>query len=110
MVGVPQEHRLDFDTTPALREGVRLLAGEPRARYVYPEPGATGDVLATWTALLGDRAWIASRDEAIEAGWFGGTVTDRARDRIGELVVAARTDVAVVRSVAEPRLSLLPGQ
>jgi predicted AlkP superfamily pyrophosphatase or phosphodiesterase len=110
MVSVPEERRLDFDTMPELREGVRLLAGEPRARYVYAERGALADVRAAWTALLGDSAWVASRDEAIEAGWFGGPVTERARERIGDLVVAARSDVAVVRSATEPRLSLLVGQ
>src|SRR5262249_56180460 len=110
MVHVPEDHRLDLDTTPALQAGVRLVAGEPRARYLYTEPGATGDVRAAWTDLLGDRAWIATRDEAIDARRFAPPVADRVRDRIGDLVVAARTDIAITRSSAEPRLARLPGQ
>src|SRR5215475_6234867 len=39
MVGITEEHRLDIDTTPALQAGVRLVAGEPRARYLYAEAG-----------------------------------------------------------------------
>jgi predicted AlkP superfamily pyrophosphatase or phosphodiesterase len=109
MVGIPEEHRLDIDTTPALQAGVRLVAGEPRARYLYTEAGAADDVFAAWADLLGDRAWIATRAEAVEAGWFGGPVADRFRDRIGDLVVAARTDIAMVRSAAEPRLAGLLG-
>ena len=109
MIGIPEEHRLDIDTTPALQAGVRLVAGEPRARYLHTDSGAAGDVLAAWTDLLADRAWIATRDQAIEAGWFGGPVTDRIRDRIGDLVVAARTDIAMTRSAAEPRLARLLG-
>jgi hypothetical protein len=109
MIGIPEEHRLDIDTTPALQAGVRLVAGEPRARYLHTDPGAAGDVLAAWTDLLADRAWIATRDQAIAAGWFGGPVTDRIRDRIGDLVVAARTDIAMTRSAAEPRLARLLG-
>ena len=109
MVTVPELGRLDFDTEPALQAGVRLLGGEPRTRYLYTEPGATDDVLAAWRELIGARAWIVTRDEAIAQGWFGPVVEDRFRDRIGDVVVAARTDFAVVRSALEPKLALLIG-
>jgi predicted AlkP superfamily pyrophosphatase or phosphodiesterase len=109
MVTVPEEGRLDFDTEPALQAGVRLLGGDARARYVYTEPGATDDVRAAWRELIGDRAWIRTRDEAIAAGWFGPVVEPHIRDRIGDLVVAARTDFAVVQSHVTPKLSRLIG-
>lgn len=109
MVTVPEEGKLDFDTEPALQAGVRLLGGDARARYVYTEPGATNDVLAAWRDLLGDRAWILTRDEAITAGWFGPLVEDHIRDRIGDIIVAARTKFALVRSQVTPRLSRLIG-
>ncbi|MFN2495032.1 MAG: alkaline phosphatase family protein [Pseudonocardiaceae bacterium] len=109
MVTVPEQNRLDYDTEPALQAGVRMLGGEPRARYVYTEPGATDDVLATWRELVGERAWILTRDEAVQHGWFGPVVSDRIRARIGDLLVAARTDFAVVRSVTEPRGARLIG-
>lgn len=109
MVTVPEEGRLDFDTEPALQAGVRLLGGDPRARYVYTEPDATADVLATWRGSIGDRAWILTRDEAIEAGWFGRIVDHRIRDRIGDIIVAARAEFAVIRSQATPKLSRLIG-
>jgi predicted AlkP superfamily pyrophosphatase or phosphodiesterase len=109
MVTVPEEARLDFDTEPALQAGVRLLGGDPRARYVYAEPGATDDVRAAWRQLIGDRAWICTRDEAVAAGWFGPVVERRIRDRIGDLIVAARTDFAVVQSRVAPTLSRLIG-
>lgn len=109
MVTVPEDGRLDFDTEPALQAGVRLLGGDPRARYVYTEPGAADDVLATWRELIGDRAWIRTRDEAIAAGWFGPVVEPGIRDRIGDIIVAARTDLAIVRSQVTPKLSRLIG-
>jgi hypothetical protein len=109
MVTVPEEGRLDFDTEPVLRAGVRLLGGEPRARYVYTDQDATDDVLAAWREHIGDRAWICTRDEAIAGGWFGSVVESRIRDRIGDIVVAARTDVAIVRSRVTPKLSRLIG-
>jgi predicted AlkP superfamily pyrophosphatase or phosphodiesterase len=109
MVTVPEGSRLDFDTEPALQAGVRLLGGDPRARYIYTEPGATDEVLAAWRELIGNRAWICTRDEAIEAGWFGPVVETRIRDRIGDVIVAARADFAVVRSQVTPKLSRLIG-
>jgi hypothetical protein len=109
MVHVPPEHRLDLDSTPALLDGLRLIGGEPRARYLYTEPGAAAAVRGTWTALLGDRAWIADRDEAIAAGWYGPAVADHVRDRIGDLIVAARGDIAITRSTTEPTLTALLG-
>jgi len=109
MVTVPEQSRLDFDTVPALQAGVRLLGGDPRARYVYTEPDAISDVLATWRGLIGDRAWILTRDDAIAAGWFGPVVEDHIRDRIGDIIVAARADFAVIRSQATPKLSRLIG-
>ncbi|PZS23472.1 MAG: alkaline phosphatase family protein [Pseudonocardiales bacterium] len=109
MVTVTEEGRLDFDTEPSLQAGVRLLGGDPRARYVYTEPGATDDVRAAWRELIGDRAWIRTRDEAIAEGWFGPVVEPHIRDRIGDLIVAARTDFAVVQSRVTPRLSRLIG-
>jgi len=110
MVSVPEEHRVDFDQEPALRDGVRLLGGEVRVRHVYTEPGATADVAAAWRDLLGDRAWIATREQAIDDGWFGPEVADHARPRIGDLVVACRGQTGIVRSTVEPILSRLVGQ
>jgi hypothetical protein len=101
--------RFDADTDPDLGRGVALLGGDPRARHVYAQPGAAGDVRAAWRSVLGDGAWVVSREQAIADGWFG-PVGGLAVDRIGDVVVAARGTTAVVRSAAEARLSTLPGQ
>ncbi|MTD57508.1 alkaline phosphatase family protein [Amycolatopsis pithecellobii] len=109
MVAV-DETALDLDATPWLLEGVRVIAGEVRARHVYATDGAIEDVLAVWRSELGDRAWVATRDEAIEAGWFGPRVSDWVRPRIGDIVVAARDRFGLVRRTAEPLESSLIGQ
>ncbi|SHG27647.1 alkaline phosphatase family protein [Streptoalloteichus hindustanus] len=110
MVGVGEADRVDFDTETDLQDGVRVLGGEARVRHVYTSPGATDEVRARWGEVLGDRVWIATREEAIAAGWFGPRVAAHIRSRIGDLVVAARGDLAVVRSVVESRLSGFAGQ
>jgi len=108
MVDVAASDRIDADLIPALRDGVALLGGEARARHVYAAPGATADVLAAWRATLGDNAWIAGRQEAIDTGWFG-PVEPAMADRIGDVIAAARGSSAVVATVAEPRESVLVG-
>jgi hypothetical protein len=54
--------------------------------------------------------WVLPRDDAIAAGWFGPEVTTTSRQRLGDIVVVARTASAVVRRRAESKLSALPGQ
>jgi hypothetical protein len=97
MVDVPAEDRVDFDREPALQHGVNLLGGEPRARHVYTRIGARQEVLAAWRERLGDRMWVLAGEEAIELGWFGPTVTDAARSRIGDVIAAAHGTVAIVQ-------------
>lgn len=109
MVDVPEQARVDVDTTPVLRHGVSTLAGEPRARHVHCHPGAADDVLATWSAELGDRMWVGSRESAVTAGLFGPRVSDAAWDRIGDVVAIATGEVAVVRSAAEQFMTRLVG-
>jgi hypothetical protein len=108
MVDVAPADRIDIDATPALRDGVAVLGGEPRARHVYARPGAAGDVLDTWRALLGSAAWVLSRDEAIAEGWFG-PVSPGNRERIGDVVAAAAGAGALVARTAEPKESALIG-
>ena len=110
MVEVGADDRVDLDNEPLLREGVRMLGGEARARHVYTHSGATDDVFDAWEELLGDRAWILRSDEAIAAGWFGPRVAERVRPRIGDLVVAAQGTLAMTRGRAEARLSRFVGQ
>jgi hypothetical protein len=97
MVDVAPEDRIDFDQEPALQHGVRLLGGEPRARHVYIRNGAQQEVLAAWQERLGDRVWVLEREDAIERGWFGPTVSVGARSRIGEVIAAAHGPVGIVQ-------------
>ncbi|MEU7767501.1 alkaline phosphatase family protein [Nocardia sp. NPDC049190] len=101
--------RVDFDTTAALQDSVRLLGGEPRARHVYTRDGAAADVAATWQGTLGADFAILTRDEAVTNGWFGPTVMPTIADRIGDLVVVARGQGGVIRSGTEPLQSMLVG-
>lgn len=110
MVDVPPEGKVDLDASDLLREGVRAVAGEPRARHIHAMPGAAADVVARWQSELGDRMWVGTRDDAVRAGLFGPVVTAAARTRIGDVVAIATSDVAVVQWQTEPNFSALVGQ
>jgi hypothetical protein len=113
MVDVGSDDRIDADAGGSpLRDGVVLLGGDARARHVYTRPGAAEDVLATWREVLGERAWVLPREEAVKEGWFGpaGTaVSDALAPRIGDVVAACAGSWAVVASQAEPLETSLIG-
>jgi len=106
MLDVPDATRVDLDAAPGLADGVRLLAGEPRARYVHTEPGAETDVLHRWREVLGERAWVGSREDAVASGVFG-PVDDAVAARIGDVVALARGTWALITPLHEPGPSRL---
>jgi hypothetical protein len=109
MVDLRPEQLVDLADRPELADGVRLLSGEARARHVHSQRGATGDVLATWRALLGHAMWVVPGEQAVAAGWFGPQVTDEVRARVGDVVAAANGPVGVVQREVDPNQALLVG-
>ena len=95
MVDSPRASRFDVDAIDGMRDGVFLLGGEARFRHLYCSGRALPDVLATWRSVLGDRATVLEREDAIERGWFG-PVDDGVRARLGDVMVACHDDAAVV--------------
>ncbi len=97
VLDIPAQSHVLFDTDAALVDGVRFVAGEPRCLQLHFEPdlgAASRDSLVErWRASEGQRSWIATRAEAIEAGWFG-EVDPEVAPRIGDLLVAARKGIA----------------
>jgi predicted AlkP superfamily pyrophosphatase or phosphodiesterase len=73
---------------------VAMQSGEGRFRWLHARPGRGTELLDAATALLGDSAWVRTRDEAIKEGWFGPVVTEAAATRLGDVLLAARGDVA----------------
>jgi hypothetical protein len=95
------EARVDLDTDPRLAAGVRVIAGDPRVRYLHTQPGAVTDVLAAWSETLAGRARVCIRDEAVAAGLFG-PVRPEHLARLGDVVVTCTGDTAVLASAHEP--------
>jgi type I phosphodiesterase/nucleotide pyrophosphatase len=109
MVNLGPEDRIDVADAPELMAGVRLLAGEARARHVHARPGAANDVLAVWRDMLGERMWVVPKEEAIGAGWFGPKILDWVRPRIGDVIAAAFSAIGVFQREVDPLQATLVG-
>ncbi|MBM9460235.1 alkaline phosphatase family protein [Nocardioides sp. zg-536] len=108
MVDVPATSRIDLAEHDDLRSGVALIGGEARFRHLYCSGGAVPDVLSTWREVLGTRAEVLSRAEAIGRGWFG-PVDPSVLPRIGDVVVACHGDLAVLSTEGFPYEARLIG-
>ena len=113
--------QIDVATTPALAEGVALVAGEARAVHVYlttapgfrlraidratAQPPEIEAAAARWRNYLGDKAQMWTRAEALQAKIFG-PVRPEVEPWIGDLVVAPTGVVTIVDSRTQTANSL----
>ncbi|MHA6668014.1 alkaline phosphatase family protein [Homoserinimonas sp. A447] len=98
VIDVAAHNHVLFDSDPALLDGIRHVAGEPRCLQLHFEPDASTPLRETvtsrWRESESGRSWVATRAEAISAGWFGASVHAEVEARIGDLLVAARKSIA----------------
>lgn len=113
MVDVAHARRLDIAARPELRSGIAVLGGEPRLVQLYARhrtDAGVGELAARMRDAVGERACVRTRAEAVTEGWFG-PVDPRVLERIGDVLVAARGDFALIDSaVMHKRALALIGQ
>lgn len=111
MIDVPSHRRRVIPADSLLWSGVRHVAGEPRCLQLAVDQIDNLETVANrWREAESDRAWILTRDQAIAEGWFG-VVDARHRERIGDLLVAARSAVAYYdERTASPQALAMVGQ
>jgi hypothetical protein len=68
-------------------------SGEGRFRWLHTRPGTADDVAARCRSEYGDRAWVWSRREAIDAGLFGAVVPAPHASRLGDVALVPFADV-----------------
>lgn len=101
MIEVAEEDRIDFANEEELVGHVAHTAGEPRMVQLHFAPETTRkdrqQTFAAWQRRFGDRAWVVTREQAIEAGWFG-AVNGTVLRRLGEIIVTGHTPIALYDS------------
>jgi predicted AlkP superfamily pyrophosphatase or phosphodiesterase len=92
-------------------DGVTLLSGEGRFRWLHARPGAVEAVADAARAAFGDIAWVRTKDEMVEEGWLGGVPSATVSSRLGDVVLAPFTPTAFLdpADTGELRLSARHG-
>lgn len=94
MVDVPHERQVLLRELASLQTGIAAIGGEPRFRYLYLEqPDQASKIAERIRDEEGHRAWVFERDEAVASGMFG-RMDEDVSQRVGEVILAARDEVA----------------
>src|SRR5690606_39035862 len=111
MVDVASEQQVVFDLSDADFAPVVAFGGEPRFRSFYLSEGSDAEKFAQLLAEReGRRAWVASREDAIAAGVFGARVAPEVAARLGDVLLAARGQVAYYWTTDDPQSFDMVGQ
>ncbi|TAN24799.1 MAG: PglZ domain-containing protein [Actinomycetota bacterium] len=72
-----------------------FLSGEGRFRWLHVKGGAQKRVLETARELYSGGAWVVSKEELIDGGYFGSSARNVFEDsRLGDVALIARSNVA----------------
>ncbi len=87
------EDWVDIDDLDPL---IATQSGEARFRYLHARPGAAAELLEAAKDLHSSRAWVLGRDELIQEGLIGPAPTGSVRQRLGDVVLAARAPIGFI--------------
>ncbi len=73
---------------------VSMQSGEGRFRWLHARRGAADELLAAALAEFSDSGWVHTRDQLIDDGWFGPTMSPPFAQRLGDVAVVARKAVS----------------
>jgi hypothetical protein len=79
---------------PDVSAHVSFQSGEGRFRWLHARPGRSPALHAAAVEHHADVAWVRTRDETVDDGWWGPEVSDQARSRLGDVALVTRDDVA----------------
>ncbi len=72
----------------------RHLSGEGRFRWLHARPGAADELHAAALAAHRDVAWVMSRRELIDGGWFGSVVSPPVAARLGDVALITKAPIS----------------
>lgn len=79
---------------PAMMSHVDFQSGEGRFRWYHAFSGSAAALLDAATEHHSDVAWVVSRERVLDEAWFGPKMADAVVDRLGDVAVVARDDIA----------------
>lgn len=111
MVDIEPHQQIIFDLSAPEFADVAEVAGEPRFRTFFLREGADSAAFAAMLeATEAKRAWVATREEVFASGVFGDRVAPGVPERIGDVVLAARGQVAYYSTADDEQALKMVGQ
>ena len=93
VLDIASHAHVSYGESPESMAGISAIGGEPRCLQLYVEEDCAPQTVAdSWRELLGDVAFVATREAMIESGWLG-KVSAAVTARLGDVFVLARKDV-----------------
>jgi len=74
----------------------RYLSGEGRFRWLHARPGCAEELLEVAMAQHGDVAWVMSRQQLVEGGWFGSVVSPPVAARLGDVALITKAPISFI--------------
>lgn len=103
-INLDRKEVLDISAIPELRRGVRWVGGNIRVRHIYLKNADSDSALRRWHSVIGDGRTVLAKEEAIARGWFGATVTNEARARMGDIIAVDRGRGGIVAKMRKTPL------
>jgi predicted AlkP superfamily pyrophosphatase or phosphodiesterase len=72
---------------PEVAAKTELMSGDARFRWLHSRPGLADALYEAAASRYADEAWVATRDQVLTAGVFGGVPSADACGRLGDVVV-----------------------
>ena len=72
----------------------RYQSGEGRFRWLHARRGAEAEMLAAATEAHGDVAWVVSKAQVIDEGWFGRQMSGPIAGRLGDVALVPYAPVS----------------
>lgn len=93
----------------AVARHAHAYSGEDRFRWLHASPGHERQLYDSAAEYFGELAWVRTRQEAIDEGWFGARVSSEIEARYGDVVLAAKATTAFI-SPDDPGSARLVGR
>jgi predicted AlkP superfamily pyrophosphatase or phosphodiesterase len=71
-----------------------LMSGEARFRWLHAKPGRAEELLLAAKSHYSTKAWVATREEVVAAGVFGGNPGEECTARLGDVALVPLGDDA----------------
>jgi hypothetical protein len=80
--------------SPELLSLVSIQSGEGRFRWMHARRGASDELFAAAVEEFAETGWVMRRDQIIEEGWFGPSMSPPIANRLGDVALVARDAVS----------------